>query len=164
MHHYLEHTREPRRELQAAAKVLEPGGHLVVEVPDPASPWSRRLGRFWYSWFQPQHQHFLTCENLVAGLEGEGFDVLSVERGPANLGGDLFTAVVLAMQWVAPPSQAPWLPAPTLARRARRLAVIALAVPALVAAAIPDLIMDARLRRPGTDAPGNALRVVARRS
>jgi SAM-dependent methyltransferase len=164
MHHYLEHTREPRRELQAAAKVLEPGGYLVVEVPDPASPWSRRLGRYWYSWFQPQHQHFVTCENLVAGLEGEGFDVVSVERGPANLGGDLFTAVVLAMQRVAPSSQAPWLPAPTLAQRAWRLAVIAVATPALAAAAVPDLIMDVRLRRPGTDSPGNALRVVARRS
>jgi SAM-dependent methyltransferase len=164
MHHYLEHTRDPRRELQAAAKVLEPGGFLVVEVPDPASPWSRRLGRFWYSWFQPQHQHFVTCENLVAGLEGEGFDVVSVERGPANLGGDLFTAVVLAMQRIAPSSQAPWLPAPTLAQRAWRLAVIAVATPALAAAAVPDLIMDVRLRRPGTVSPGNALRVVARRS
>ncbi len=35
--------------------------------------------------------------------------------------------------------------------------------PALATAAVPDLIMDRRLRRPVTEAPGNALRVVARR-
>ena len=105
--------REPRRELAAAAKVLEPGGHLVVEVPDTASPWARRLGRWWYSWFQPQHQHFVTCENLVEALAGEGLEVVSVERGEANQGGDLYTAVVLGMQALAPSPHAPWLPPPT---------------------------------------------------
>src|SRR5262245_14931801 len=113
MHHDLEHTRDPRAELAAAAKVLEPGGHLVVEVPDPASPFARRLGRWWFSWFQPQHLHFVPCENLVAALADEGFEVLEVERGPANQGGDLFLAVLLLLQHVAPSPQAPWLPPPT---------------------------------------------------
>jgi len=164
MHHYLEHTREPRRELAAAAKVLEPGGHLVVEVPDPASPWARRLGRYWYSWFQPQHQHFVPCDNLVAALEDEGLEVREVERGPANQGGDLFTAVVLLLQRVAPSPHAPWLPSPTAGRRARRWAALAVAVPAMVAAAVPDLILDVALRRGWARGPGNAYRVVARRS
>ena len=164
MHHYLEHTREPRRELAAAAKVLEPGGHLVIEVPDPASPWARRLGRYWYSWFQPQHQHFVPCENLVAALEDVGLEVREVERGPANQGGDLFTAVVLLMQRVAPSPHAPWRPPPTRGDRARRLAALALAVPALAVAAVPDLILDVALRRGVAHGPGNAYRVVARRS
>jgi SAM-dependent methyltransferase len=164
MHHYLEHTREPRRELAAAVKVLEPGGHLVVEVPDTASPWARRLGRWWYSWFQPQHQHFVTCENLVEALEGEGLDVVSVERGEANQGGDLYTAVVLMLQRVAPSPHAPWLPPPTAARRLKRLVALAAAAPAVAAAAVPDLIMDARLRRGSAPGPGNAYRVVARRT
>jgi len=164
MHHYLEHTREPRRELAAAVKVLEPGGHLVVEVPDTASPWARRLGRWWYSWFQPQHLHFVTCENLVEALASEGLDVVSVERGEANQGGDLYTAVVLMLQRVAPSPHAPWLPPPTVARRLKRLAALAVATPAVAAAAVPDLIMDARLRRGAAPGPGNAYRVVARRS
>ncbi|HET8618881.1 MAG TPA: methyltransferase domain-containing protein [Acidimicrobiales bacterium] len=164
MHHYLEHTREPRRELAAAAKVLEPGGHLVVEVPDTASPWARRLGRWWYSWFQPQHQHFVTCENLVEALAGEGLEVVSVERGEANQGGDLYTAVVLGMQALAPSPHAPWLPPPTLGRRLRRLAAIAVGVPAVALAAVPDLVMDARLRSGSAPGPGNAYRIVARRS
>jgi SAM-dependent methyltransferase len=164
MHHYLEHTREPRRELAAAAKVLEAGGHLVVETPDAASPWARRLGRWWYSWFQPQHQHFVPVGNLVAALEDTGFEVVAVERGPANQGGDLFTAVVLAMQRIAPSPHAPWLPAPTWRRRVRRLAAITVAVPAMAAAAVPDLVLDVCLRRGWARGPGNAYRVVARRS
>ena len=32
MHHYLEHTRDPGAELDAATKVLEPGGHLLIEA------------------------------------------------------------------------------------------------------------------------------------
>ena len=39
MHHYLEHTREPGLELDAAATVLEEGGHLLIEVPAPESRW-----------------------------------------------------------------------------------------------------------------------------
>ncbi|MEL7209221.1 MAG: methyltransferase domain-containing protein, partial [Actinomycetota bacterium] len=38
MHHYLEHTREPLEELDAASTALRPGGHLLIELPDPESP------------------------------------------------------------------------------------------------------------------------------
>ncbi|HET6772016.1 MAG TPA: class I SAM-dependent methyltransferase [Acidimicrobiales bacterium] len=163
MHHYLEHTREPRRELAAAAKVLEPGGHLVIEEPDVESPWSRRLGRWWRCWFQPQHQHFVTCANLVAALDDQGFDVVSVQRGPAGEGLDVASAVAFWVNGTAPTRASRWLPPPTARRRARRAATVAAAVPLLVVAAAVDLVKDAWARGPGSAAPGNAYRVVARR-
>jgi SAM-dependent methyltransferase len=163
MHHYLEHTRDPRLELAAAAKVLEPGGHLMIEVPDPASPWSKRLGPLWRCWFQPQHQHFVRCENLVAALEGMSFEVVSVERGPATEGLDLSSAVSMAMDGLAPYPHTPWGPTPTVAAQARRFGVMTAAVPALAVAGLADLVKDAWVRRPGTTDPGNAYRVVARR-
>ena len=55
MFHYLEHTLDPHRELAAAHKALAPGGHLLIEVPDPESWSGRLLGRLWLPWFQPQH-------------------------------------------------------------------------------------------------------------
>jgi SAM-dependent methyltransferase len=163
MHHYLEHTRDPRAELSAAAKALEPGGHLMVEGPDVECPWSRRLGRYWRCWFQPQHQHFVPCANLVAALEDTGFEVVAVERGPAGEGMDLASAVTFWVNRAAPDPRSPWRPPPTFGGRARRVAVLAAAAPALVVAAALDTVKDARLRRPGTTRPGNAYRVVARR-
>ena len=47
MHHYLEHTRDPGAELDAAAVALEPGGLLSIEMPDPTSWLARRMGRWW---------------------------------------------------------------------------------------------------------------------
>lgn len=163
MHHYLEHTRDPRAELAAASKVLDAGGHLMIEGPDIDSPWSRRLGRYWRCWFQPQHQHFVTCANLVSELDDLGFDVVSVERGPAGEGMDITSAVTFWVNRAAPHLRSPWRPRPTVVARAKRLAVLTAAVPACAVAALVDVVKDAPLRRPGTTAPGNAYRVIARR-
>jgi SAM-dependent methyltransferase len=163
MHHYMEHTREPRLELAAAAKVLEPGGYLMIEGPDAASAWTR-LGRYWRCWFQPQHQHFVTCENLEAELREQGFDVVSVERGPATEGMDIATAVAMYASKVARNPMVPWLPPPSLARRLGRPFLLTASLPFIAAAALVDVVKDAGLRRPGTTTPGNAYRVVARRT
>jgi SAM-dependent methyltransferase len=163
MHHYLEHTRDPRRELAAAAQVLQPGGYLMIETPDTASPWSHRLGRYWRCWFQPQHLHFVTHDNLVAALEREGFEVVSSERGPASEGLDLSSAVFLALDERLRSPELPWLPRPSAAHRATRLAVMTAALPVMAVAAASDTIKDARDRRPDSKGPGNAYRVVARR-
>ncbi|HEV3497727.1 MAG TPA: class I SAM-dependent methyltransferase, partial [Actinomycetes bacterium] len=163
MHHYLEHTRDPRRELAAAATVLRPGGYVMIETPDTASPWSRRLGRYWRCWFQPQHLHFVTHDNLVAALEQEGFEVVSSERGPASEGLDLSSAVFLAVDERLRSPDLPWLPRPSAAHRATRLVALTAALPVLALAAASDTIKEARYRRPGSTTPGNAYRVVARR-
>jgi SAM-dependent methyltransferase len=160
MFHYLEHTRDPWREIEAAAKVVEPGGYLILEVPDPESPWGRRLGRYWFGWLQPQHQHFLPCENMVAALTGAGFEALSVERGAADMGNDLMLALALALQRVAPSPHAPWLPPASVSTRARRIAAIVAAIPLAVTAVVGDRIKGARL---DPDEPANAYRIVARR-
>jgi SAM-dependent methyltransferase len=163
MHHYLEHTRQPYRELAAAAKVLEPGGHLMIEVPDTASPWSRRLGRFWAPWFQPQHQHFVTCDNLTAALRDAGMEIVSVERGPATTGGELTFATLLALQHLVPHRWQPWLPAPSRSQRAKRAAILVASLPLVGVLAAVDTVRDAGLRRPDNPRPSDAYRVVARR-
>jgi SAM-dependent methyltransferase len=162
MHHYLEHTRDPRVELAAMMKVLEPGGHLMIELPDPEAPWARRLGRYWWQWGQPQHLHFMPCDNLLAELETMGFEVLSVERGGPSFGSDLTVGLLFWAQSVSRSTLAPWLPPPTAADRVRRAAVFGALVPALVVAQIVDRVDVARVKK--TDAVSNVYRVVARRS
>jgi len=161
MHHYLEHTRDPKRELAAAAKVVEPGGHLMIELPDAEAPLARQLGRYWWQWGQPQHQHFMTCDNLVAELGRIGFEVVSIERGPATMGGELFNAVGLVLQHLVRSPHLPWLPAPSLAHRAVRVGLYTAAVPAMIVTKVADEVKDAML---GPDDIGNAFRVVARRT
>ena len=161
MHHYLEHTRDPKRELAAAATVVEPGGHLMIEVPDAQAPWSYRLGRYWWQWGQPQHQHFMTADNLVAHLGEIGFEVRSVERGPATMGGELFNSIGLVLQHMVRSPHLPWLPTPSLAHRAGRVALYGAMVPAMLVTKAADEAKDARL---GPDDVGNAYRIVARRT
>lgn len=162
MHHYLEHTKDPRAELQAAAKALEPGAHLEIEVPDPESPWGRLLGRHWYQWGQPQHLNFVICDNMIAELEKLGFDVLLVERGPTGYQGDLGVAVLLAMQSVTRSPHMPWLPPASPGDRLKRMTALSTIWPAFIAAFLADKVKDAQMAR-NMDNIGNGYRVVARR-
>jgi SAM-dependent methyltransferase len=162
MHHYLEHTRDPHLELAAAAKMLEPGGYLEIEVPDPESPWLNRLGGWGHLWSQPQHQHFVTSGNLAEELEKLGFEVVSVERGAANMGDDLGSAVVMWIQRHSRNPFAPWLGPPTRADRAKRVGVILAALPALVVTGLADIVKDAWIERK-RHGVGNVYRLVARK-
>jgi SAM-dependent methyltransferase len=161
MHHYLEHTRDPAAELDAAAAVLEDGGHLVVEVPAPESALARRLGWLWGPWLQPQHQHFVPETNLVAALERRGFRVLAAERGEAHQPVDLGYAVMLLANRLAPAAASPWNPPPTVGRRLGRAATYAALLPlAGVAVAADQALVPVVRRRPQLS---NAYRVLARK-
>lgn len=162
MYHYLEHTRDPFAELDAAAQVLVPGGHLLIELPDPQSRMARLLGPHWLPWFQPQHQHLIPAANLRAALAERGFTVLAEEHGRAHQHNDFVGAVALVANRLAPDPRSPWAD-PSLARPARRAvrqAVRAAAVPSLAAAGVLDAVRSAVARR--TDG-GNAYRLLARK-
>ncbi|HEY8548115.1 MAG TPA: class I SAM-dependent methyltransferase, partial [Acidimicrobiales bacterium] len=161
MHHYLEHTRDPGAELDAAATVLEEGGHLLIEVPDPESRLGRRLGPLWGPWFQPQHQHFVPVGNLVDALTERGFSVVKVERAEAHQAVDLAFALWLLAHRVAPAGDQPWAPPPTRLRRLARTATFTAFAPAMVVALLADQALAPLWRRlPGMT---NTYRVLARR-
>ncbi|MCB5182406.1 class I SAM-dependent methyltransferase [Streptomyces antimicrobicus] len=160
MYHYLEHTRDPLAELDAAATVLAPGGLLAIELPDPESRMAGLLGPLWLPWFQPQHQHLVPARGLREALADRGFTVLAEEHGPAHQGNDFVGAVALATTWLAPDPNSPWAaPAPPLRRLARR-AVRAGALPCFAVAAALDGARTAAARRADG---GNAYRMLARK-
>ncbi|MFD9522853.1 class I SAM-dependent methyltransferase [Streptomyces sp. NPDC059979] len=160
MYHYLEHTRDPLAELDAAAAVLAPGGFLTIELPDPESRMARLLGPAWLPWFQPQHQHLVPAANLREALADRGFTVLAEEHGPAHQGNDFFGAVALTATRLAPDPDRPWGPPPTPRTRALAAAVRVAALPCFAGAAALDALRTAATRR--TDG-GNAYRMLARK-
>ncbi|QFQ96701.1 class I SAM-dependent methyltransferase [Streptomyces phaeolivaceus] len=87
MLHHLEHTTDPRAELRAARAVLRPGGHLLLEVPDPARPFGTLPGggrRLWKPSDRPRPLHLMPLRNLLAELASLGYEVL-VRRACAPL-------------------------------------------------------------------------------
>lgn len=156
MHHYLEHTREPSDELDAAVTALRQGGLLLVEVPDPEYPAGRALGRYWMPWLQPQHQQFISIARLEEALGQRGFTVLDRDRGRARPAFDMVSAAWFMVGHRVPRLWMPWRPAPTLADRVTRAAAVTVAVPVAVAAAVVAEAVTPKGRS------GTAYRVLAR--
>ncbi|MET7680785.1 class I SAM-dependent methyltransferase [Streptomyces sp. NPDC005423] len=162
MFHYLEHSTEPDRELAAARRAIRPGGHLLIEVPDPDSRYARLLGRWWLPWLQPQHLHFVPVANLRGRLTELGFTVVAEQHAEPHDPVDLLAGVWLALDATAPRDDLPWLPnPPTALARALRAAVLIAGIPALLLATLLDRLGVKPLsHRLGVS---NAYRLVARR-
>jgi SAM-dependent methyltransferase len=161
MHHYLEHTRDPGAELDAAAVVLEEGGHLLIEVPDPECRSARLLGPLWGPWFQPQHQHFVSVGNLTSMLEARGFTVVAVERAEAHQPVDLAFALLLLTNRLAGHPAKPWTGPISNLARLRRAACFTVLSPVMVAALLIDRAVGPFISRRGFS---NTYRLLARRA
>ena len=108
MSHYLEHTLDPRLEIDAARTALAPAGCLLIEVPDPEFVLGRLLRRYWLPWFQPQHLHLLSVANLERLLRERGFVPITWHRGAAHQKVDFFFASWLFLNRLAPSPHLPW--------------------------------------------------------
>jgi SAM-dependent methyltransferase len=161
MSHYLEHTLDQRAELRAAAEVLEPNGLLLIELPDPECATGRWLGRLWLPWFQPQHLHLVSVENLERLLREAGFEPLVWQRGECHQTVDVFFAVMLLLGALGPPPDQPWRPRPTPLSYVRRAVVWTLGLPLVALSRAADAALAPLLRRPGRS---NTYRVLARKA
>ena len=160
MSHYLEHTREPRQEIDAAHSLLAEGGLLFIEVPDPECPIGRWLGWSWLPWVQPQHQNLLPCKTLQGLLGERGFEVLEIERGPAHQATDLHYTILVSLSRLLPPVDRPWLPPTRPWHRLRHALVWTAVLPFLLCAVAADKLLAGFVRSRGWS---NTYRVLARR-
>jgi len=162
MHHYLEHTRDPRADLDAVARVLPPGGYVLIELPDPQWPLAWLFGRYWMPWFQPQHQHMMPFGNLIAALADRGLQPVATERGSAHIPSDAAVALLLMLSRLMPNLAQPWSATPdTAAARTWRGTVMLTALPVIIAAYVLDKSAGTALARRWNH--GNAYRVLARK-
>jgi SAM-dependent methyltransferase len=83
----LEHAEDPARVLAQVQRVLRPGGHVVLEVPNYASIWARIFGRFWFPLELPFHLYQFSPVTLPKMLRDAKLEVkeLTGEPAPAQI-------------------------------------------------------------------------------
>jgi SAM-dependent methyltransferase len=88
--HVLEHVSDPRGYLAAIRPLLQPGGRLVVQVPNAACWQFGLLGRRWNGLDVPRHLNDFRAQDIEFVLQSSGFDVVrakhfSLRDNPAGL-------------------------------------------------------------------------------
>lgn len=76
MHSYLEHENRPLDVLRQSARVLAPGGVVVIKVPNFACLNRRLLGSAWPGFRFPDHVNYFTPESLIAIVKAAGLSVV----------------------------------------------------------------------------------------
>src|SRR5690606_33470387 len=80
----IEHVRNPAVFLREVARLLRPGGVLLVATPSLAS-WSARVLRSRWMEYKAEHLFYYSPDTLRQQLTGAGFSDISFERGVKKL-------------------------------------------------------------------------------
>jgi SAM-dependent methyltransferase len=88
-HHSFEHMEDPVRGFAAFARLVEPGGYLLLRLP-LADSWARRYyAANWVQLDAPRHLHLHTRRSIAILAERSGFKVTHVadDSGPFQIWG-----------------------------------------------------------------------------
>jgi 2-polyprenyl-3-methyl-5-hydroxy-6-metoxy-1,4-benzoquinol methylase len=80
----LEHVHEPRALLTEVARLLKPGGLLVLSLPNPDSLEARLLGHFWLGWDLPRHLNLFRPQLLTTQLAKHGLCITTIRSFTAG--------------------------------------------------------------------------------
>lgn len=91
----LEHMVDPLGGVRTLISALEPGGVLLVTVPDAGSKLARMLGDRWWS-VLPMHLHYFTRRSMSLLLFRGGFEILEIDTHPKVFSVDYYAGRVRA--------------------------------------------------------------------
>ena len=74
----IEHVVDPRAFLAGVAKVLRPGGTIILSTPNSNGLGARLAGRRWINWHVPYHLHLFSRRSLAILAQRAGLQVESV--------------------------------------------------------------------------------------
>ena len=89
--HVLEHLPDPLAALEKAKQWIQPGGELIIGIPNAASFYAKLFGSRWSAWETPRHLYHFTPRTIRRLVEKSGFDSIrvihcSVGTGASSLG------------------------------------------------------------------------------
>ena len=93
----LEHVPAPRRTLGEIARILQPGGLLVLSLPNPDCLEARLFGPYWAGWDVPRHLYIFSRSVLERLLTETGFQVQEVR----SFTGRYYVLVLSTQLWLA---------------------------------------------------------------
>jgi len=88
-HHSFEHVRDPRAAFAAFARLVEPGGWLLLRTPRADGEPRSRYGAHWVQLDAPRHLHLHTRASIETLAHASGFRLVAVEddSGPFQVWG-----------------------------------------------------------------------------
>ncbi len=82
----LEHVNDPKETLRQIARILKPGGLLLVSVPNPESMGAKVFRDVWVGWDRPRHLHIFSPKVIKKYLNATGFKLKTIESLGGRLG------------------------------------------------------------------------------
>jgi SAM-dependent methyltransferase len=76
----LEHLWDSVYSLKRINRLLKPGGLMVVEIPNFASPARRRFGKYWFLYHLPRHLSHFTRQSLTGLMHECGFETVAIRK------------------------------------------------------------------------------------
>ena len=73
---YLEHESAPREVLQKILRILRPGAHLIIKVPNYGCLNRIVMGQRWCGFRYPDHVNYWTPETLIKIIKDTGFQIV----------------------------------------------------------------------------------------
>jgi SAM-dependent methyltransferase len=91
LYHSLEHAPDPVADLAELARIVKPGGHLLIAVPNIDALMFRLCGDDWSGLSLPYHLHHFSESSLRRAVEAAGFttDRIITESLPSAIEGEL---------------------------------------------------------------------------
>jgi SAM-dependent methyltransferase len=78
----LEHSLDPTATLAEARRILRPGGHLFMTLPNAGSFPARIMGSHWYGFKSAaEHNYFFSPHTIGRMLEKTGLSLVEIRRG-----------------------------------------------------------------------------------
>jgi len=78
--HSLEHVHEPWLYLEKIKKILNPGGLLIVALPNYQSTDAKIYKEFWAAYDTPRHLYHFTIQSMNKMIHPQGFTIQSICR------------------------------------------------------------------------------------